>query len=311
MTLTFDILLLFYDNPVALHNWMARLLLQTDYMQFADRSEIIICDTGSPRDRIEDNLQVVRRWAPYKRAIYLRAGTDEIRAALAKTGTHARPSASCFNISMREISQADVVVHSVVSNVFLPNYFGQMLALHQANSRIFLQPKQYRLHSPLYHRLFYDQSIQRALASGTIEPCNGLPDFSVRREHVLAIGGWDEDYVSWGMSDIDLCSRLCGMIDFPVPAHEWHQNAFGQPREPYNHYGLTHCMPDAPALFSLICKDYPNYLPDNDSSRVVGVQETMPIYLKKWGQIQRNQGRPKLNYEVYDVAREMPQNALV
>lgn len=299
MTLSFDILLLYYDDPVTLDHFLARTLLQSDFMQFADRGNIIITDTGSPRDNVDDTLRVLRRWAPYKRAIYVRPDTEAIRAA-APPGTHARPSAYAFNICTNQISRADVIVHAILGNIFLPTYFNDLLKLHEEQPRVFVQPKQHRLHSKMYHQMFFDQPIERALTSGQVTEWNGLPDFSVRREHLQAVGGWDQDFITWGMTDIDLASRLCGMIDHPIPAHVWFQNHFGTPREPYANYGLTHVMPNTRRLFSLICNDYGKHLPDNDASRMNGLKLTMELYLSRWGVIERNKNPQVMTYRVYD-----------
>ena len=65
--MTFDIILCYYDNPQTLHNWLARLLHHSDFLQFADQGNIIVTDTGTPRERIPATLEVLRSWQHLKR----------------------------------------------------------------------------------------------------------------------------------------------------------------------------------------------------------------------------------------------------
>jgi hypothetical protein len=296
--LTFDILLLYYDNPITLRNWLARLLHHTDYLQYADRSNIIVADTGTPLERIPATLEVLRAWKHLKKPIYFRANTEQIRT-LIPPGAEPRPSSLTYNIAMR-MSQADLLFYSILPHIYLPHYFGTALAMHEANPRLFLQPLQFRLTSQTYHLFYYDRPFDEALLSGISERYNGMPDPSVRREHVLAVGGWEEEIITWGMSDIDICTRLTGKTDMGIPAHVWYQAWTGKPRAPYPHYGLELCRAYSPTFYSLFCKEYPGSMPYGSPCRNLGAAHSMNVYLKKWGIIPRNQQRVPITYQVYD-----------
>ena len=210
-----------------------------------------------------------------------------------------RPGAISYNVAMR-ISQADLLICSILPHIFLPSYFRTTLAIHEANPRVFLQPFQFRLTSETYHLFYYDRPLEEALLCGIVEPWNGMPDPSVRREHLLAVGGWDEEMVTWGMADIDICTRLTGKIDFGIPAHIWHLNWCGKPREPYVNYGLEFARPYTPQFYSLFCKEYPGSTPYGSTGRNKGQYFTLMQYLNKWGKIMRNENAPPIRYEIHN-----------
>ena len=139
--LTFDIVLQYYDNPATLHNWLSRLLLQTDYLQLSPVSNILIADTGSPVDRIPDTLAVLKRWAGYKRVKYVWTDTRPIRNAI-PPHMHARPTAHAFNVCCDQVSTADVICYSNLSSVPTPSHFRIVHELHGRFENAIIQPKQ-------------------------------------------------------------------------------------------------------------------------------------------------------------------------
>lgn len=299
MSLSFDIILYSYDAPESLDHWFHRLYLHSDYLKYAGNSQVIVADTGMPLDRIEAHLEVMRKWKSYKKAVLMRANTDAIRASVPPT-EHARPIPQACNIATRDISRADVVLYTVLGFVFPPKYFSQMIPYHEQHRDIWLQPYQFRLHSSEYHRSLLDAPIDDVLASGDLKPCGGTPDFSLRREHYLAIGGMDEKIIKWGMCDIDLCSRLTGCIDFGTPAQAWCKGFTGRDPGPYQNLGLRFIRPLSPLFYSIICQDYPDHLADSDVRRQNSLRTTIPQYINQWSIIQRNQDVKPVDYLVFE-----------
>ena len=296
--MTFDLVLIYHDNPMALDRFFARLYQQTDFLSFGDRANFLICDTGTPREKLTATLEVCRRWQSRKRPILVRAETTAIRQSF-PPDVDVRTVPLAANIAVLDVSKADVVVHAILSNLFVPAYFTEVMALHAQDPRLFVQPFQYRLVIADGQDSDTVRPLGETLAAGKMEPAGGLPDFSVRREHIAAIGGWDEEFLPWGMCDIDLCSRLTGKIDLGVPAEQWHQGWCGRPKEPYQNYGLTFVRPLKPDFCSLISHEYIGRAPQNSIGRQNALRFTLKRYVDMWSVVQRNAIRRSVNYEVY------------
>ena len=53
----FNIILMYYDNPKILNNWIYRLLYLSDYQKYKHKSKIIIADSGTPEYKIEETYR--------------------------------------------------------------------------------------------------------------------------------------------------------------------------------------------------------------------------------------------------------------
>lgn len=299
MSLTFELVLLYYDNPKALDAWLARYTEQTDLCEMAwpDGStplgHLTIADTGSPN---WDGLEVLRKRWGSARARYIRADTEEIRKRM-PPDIHCRPTSWVMNLAT-DYTKADVMIYSVLGSIPPQTWFRDVLREHEANERILLQAKQHRLHSATYFKEDYNKPPKEAFARGQMSETTGMPDFSVRRKHLVEIGGWDESMVAWGMVDIDLCSRFTGKMDTGIMAHEWVKSRTNVDVPPYKNLGLELRQPGPKGMWSVVCNDYDGALPQADVRRDVAAQLTMSQWLGMWGVIGRNYGRVPCKHEV-------------
>lgn len=314
-TPTFTVLLPVYNCPEAVDEWFRR-LLASDFRRWMDScSSILIVDTGSSPDGLAAMQEVVDRWyhgicgMGHGRGVrvgLLQCDTRKLRERARKVcrdlmgeWCDVRPVPTCMNIALRQLTgelAGDVIQHSTVGHQWSARYFEKMLSWHLlrraedgGGKGVLLQPRQYLNAAP------------REVVVGDLvrTPFFGMPDFSVRREHLLAIGGWDEDYLAWGMADIDLCVRLTGMLDTGEPAERywwaWHKDSGSDDRvtggiypSRWIGYGLDFMRPEEEDFYSLVQYGYKGYVPMDDPGRLAAARMGMKVFFNKWGRVMRN-----------------------
>lgn len=297
--MTIDILLSYFDNPGTLDCWLSRLLTRTDLPAFSQQAIIVICDTGTPRDRVPETISVLNNWSGAVPIKYIRVDTEALRAS-APQDAEVRPTPAVYNTALKSCS-GELVMFTILSHIPGPTYFADVFNEHEKRDNLLLQPRQFRLDWPDYWKIGYEQSFS-AVIEHPVFHWNGMPDWSVRRKWLDKIGGWDEDYVCWSMADIDLCCRLTGRTDLDITAQEWiqSQNPNGYVSE-FTNLGLQLRRPfHAGKFFSLICNGYNGHVDLKDSKRAQAVKVNMDIFMKKWGVVKR-EGKLELPYEVVEI----------
>jgi len=292
---TFDLVLMYYDKPDVLYNWLHRLFNQSDFLKFQSRAKVIICDSGTPSDKVQASLDIVIQEFPAYLDIidYLRCETEEIRKSVSE-GISPRPMAHAYNVACLDHSQADVVVTSNIGFVFSPKYFTGHVAEHLKNPRAVVLPARFDLFSDNYHsenfKLPWDELV--SLEQNNIKPSGGWPDMSINRNWLRQVGGWDEWYVTIAPIDMDLGSRLTGKLDTGQPSEMLYPE-----KGHYPNLGLDFVRPSRQDFISLTCNTYPGHIAKEDPARQRGYEMGIKYYLENWGKIPRNIDRKPLKYE--------------
>ena len=290
-TVTFDLLLLYYDNPATLAVWLHRLFEHSDFLDHD--GQVIVCDTGTPQERIPETVKVLQQY-PIRTA-YLHVDTSSLREACDKE-LLCRPAAVTYNTALKHVCQSELLIHSVLGIVFTPTYFADILAVHETNQCLYLQFQSLRSKAPDYYVDGYKKPLPDALGEEPVWlTAYGFPDWSCRRDHLVAVGGWDEDFIAWGVADVDLCCRLTGKAEAGVAANLYFCDQPDAP--PYPNYGLEFRMPDNPAKFSLVATGYDGYLPEDDPRRQASNDHNRRILYQKWG-IMKRRSPTKLPYQI-------------
>jgi hypothetical protein len=292
---TFDIVLLYHTNPEILSNWFHRLIYHSDYLKFINRSHIIIADTGSPWDTIESNLDVVRKQPKdvREKVIYARCNTDEIRKQVPE-GVSARPQCHGYNMAFLDISKADLVIGSIIGHVFTPRYFEGHLVEHMMNKKACVLPKRFDLICPEYHTKWFDKPWNEIKQNFELRPSGGWPDFSLKRQYIVDIGGWDEWYTFISPADMDFGSRLTGKVDNGLPS----QFLFPQMGH-FNNLGLDFVQPYKPDFASVACSNYKSHQNKENPERVRGHELGNVHYLENWGKVVRNENRIPTDFKIW------------
>lgn len=290
----FDLILLYYDNPKILHNWMYRLFNFTDYLKYKDRSNIIIADSGTPKEKRQATVEVLKSFSDIKKCIYAVADTEEIRKKV-PDNVDARPASHAYNMAVLDISKADIIFTSVIGHLFSPRYFERILAIHILEDDAVVLPKRFDLECSDYHEKYYDKAWVE-LQKFQWLPSGGWPDMSVRRKWLVEIGGYDENYITIAPVDMDCGARLTSKLDQGSGAE------FLFPEKgKYNSLGLTFIQPFyRNEVFSLTCNTYGNHTPKDSPRRQLGYQAGERYYLENWGIIERNKNRIPIKYEIID-----------
>lgn len=296
MLRTVDLVLLYYDKPEILKNWFVRLVQYSDILRFLDRMNIIIADSGSPLDKVEASLAIVREQPTeiQRKVIYARAETTEIRKRVPE-GVEARPQSHTYNMAVMDISKADVVIGSVLGHIFTPRYFNGHFAEHLKDDRAIVLPRRFDLDCLDYHTNWFNVPWER-IRQFPFLPSGGWPDFSVRREWFLEIGGWDEYYTFIAPADMDFGSRLCGKLDNGMPS----QFLFTF-KDEFRNLGLHFSQPFRDDFLSLTCNTFAGHLPKNSPTREKGHQIGTKYYLEHWGEIKRNGERKAIEHRLFSV----------
>jgi hypothetical protein len=298
MVKTFDIVLNYYDTPELLRNWLFRLRQHSDIWKFANRAQMIIADSGTPLDKLDESLKVYdetfRSDVPWK-CIYLRLDSDEVRKTV--DPQHAvKMQVLAYNMAILDYSTSDLIIVSNVGNIISPGYFNGHLVEHIKNDRVVCLPKRFDLFSDTYHTEGYKLPWYEVI-KGSMRPSGGLPDLSVRRQWYVESGGWDEWYKFISPFDMDMCSRLTGCLDNGMPSELLFP---GMP--PFKNMGLEFVQPYDYNFFSLVCNDYGGHS-DFRSGERIGKRKYsydfgIEYYKANWSKIKRNEGRVPLKYEI-------------
>lgn len=149
-----------------------------------DQFEVLVVDDGSS----DDTESVVRRFEPELAVRYLRQPTNRGRAAARNRG-------------IREAT-GDVVVF-VDSDVFpVPEFLEAHRAIHLRHHRAVGR-------GPLRLTVHLDDPFHKpALLPDPSPAFLDTANASVRREHLVAAGGFDEEFRHYGWEDVDLGLRL-------------------------------------------------------------------------------------------------------
>jgi hypothetical protein len=293
--LTFDLVLLYYDKPEILDNWFIRLLNHSDYLKFKNISNIIIADSGSPLDRVEETLKIIRKYKDQCSIIYSRADTDELRKTVPED-IDARPACHAYNMAALDISTADVIFTSVIGQIFTPEYFSRILVEHIKNDKAVVLSKRFDLICSTYHSDLFDSNFSE-IEKFSLQPSGGWPDMSVRRKWLQEVGGWDENYITISPVDMDLGSRLTGKLDNGMPS-EFLFTFKGK----FDNLNLDFIQPFTRSLcYSLTCNQYPGHRPTGDSRRQKGYDLGIKYYLENWNKIIRNENRIPINFKIYEI----------
>ncbi len=298
---SFDICLLYYDNPLLLKNWLNRIFYYSDYFKYSNnRSKIIIADSGTPLDKLEESLKVYTRFKTevsyYHKIdiIYLRVETEEIRKKVPKH-ISARPASHTFNVACLDYSKADIIYVSVIGHIYSPKYFERTLAIHLQDNRAVVLPQRFDLDYKEYHEIGYNDKWEDIVTKHKLINSGGWPDMSVRRKYLEEIGGWDENYITISPIDMDLASRLGNFLDDGTKS-----NRLFTSKPEFINLGLTLYKPfDINTIISLTCNQYKNHIDTNDSKRQIGYNLGIQYYLEHWGEIHRNINRQPLQYREY------------
>jgi hypothetical protein len=298
--MTFDLVLLYYDNPKLLSNWFKRLLEHSDYLKFAkNRSKIIIADSGTPLDKIEESLKLFATIKLYAQTIlgidvvYLRADTDELRKQVPPE-IDARPACHAYNMAI-DYSNAEIIYTSVIGQIFSPKYFEKTLLLHIKDEKAVVLPQRFDLDHPEYHESHFSDSWTDVLNKGKLNPSGGWPDMSVRRKWLNEVGGYDENYITIAPVDMDMGSRLTGKLDDGTPSERLFPG-----KQAYINLGLNIYKPFDPfTIMSLTCNQYKGHAATESPRRQLGYQKGIEYYLQMWGKIKRNENRIPIKYKEY------------
>lgn len=273
--LSFDLLLFYRDCPQTLHCWLKRLLRHTDFLDRADR-RIIICDSGTPKERRAESLAVMKHFSMLAPITWVIVDTSEARSTAPKD-CDTRCASLTYNTALKHVCQNELAMFSILSVIYTPNYFRDSLEIHTINPKLVLQPRQYLVASDTYFTEDYGKPFREAIHGKPMGLYRGMPDWSVRRSHLMDIGGWDEDYKVWGMADLDCLARLTGKTELGWPASSmltgWSGKELGDGPPEYANKGLMFCRAEAqPWLFSLVVCGYPGYSePDDAKDRAAGI----------------------------------------
>ena len=317
---TFDIMLNYYDTPQLLRNWLHRVIHFSDFKKFAKRSKIIIADSGTPIDKLDESLSVVEeafKSVPYNYA-YLRLESDEIRKSVPER-FDARMQVYAYNMVILDYSTADMIIVNNVGNIVSPDYFNGHVIEHVKSDRAVVLPKRYDLFSDTYHTEGYKLPWSEVV-KGDLHPSGGWPDLSVRRQWYVEIGGWDEWFKFVSPFDMDLGSRLTGKLDNGQPS-EWLIQFIGYDDDQmktlsfkslghYNNLGLDFVQPENPTFISLTCNSYSghgDFVFVDPKSKFAGMRVGKrkeaydwgyKYYIKNWGKIKRNAHRIPSKFDV-------------
>lgn len=297
---TFDIILLYYDNPKLLDNWFIRLLEFSDYTKYVktkERSKIIIADSGTPLENLQRSLDVynyVKNKYSNLNIVYLRAETEEIRK-LVPPEIDARPACHTYNIACLDYSKADIIYTSVVGHIYSPKYFEKTLVIHLQDDKAVVLPQRFDLDYLEYHKKGYNDSWENIITKHKLIYSGGWPDMSVRRKWIEELGGWDENYITIAPVDMDIASRMTGKLDNGQPSELLFTS-----KEKFNNLGLTLYRPfDINNIISLTCNQYIGHTATESPRRQLGYQKGIEYYLEKWGKIKRNENRIPIQYKEY------------
>jgi len=295
MKITADLILLYYDKPFVLDNWFRRLLKHSDFLKYKNIFNIIIADSGSPVDKIDDTLNVLKKYKNYCSIIYCRADTDEIRKKVPE-GIDARPACHAYNIASLEISKADIIFTSVIGQIFTPQYFNSIILEHIKNENAVVLPKRFDLDCDIYHEKLVEADFSEIEKYPRI-PSGGWPDMSVRRKWIQEVGGWDENYITIAPVDMDIGSRLTGKLDNGMPSE------FLFTFKPkFDNLNLDFIQVYKPhEVYSLTCNQYPGHIKKGDDRRQKGYDLGIEYYLNNWGKIIRNSNRQPIKYKIYEI----------
>lgn len=272
--MTYDVVLVYYESPAALEHWLWRLRQRTDF-----DGGLTICDTGSRN--IDRELRLAKTYG----AAYVHCDTKEIRAN-GPAGADVRPVACCANQCL-DRSNADVIFWSVLGSLHKPDFFSRCMALHEQQDAL-IQPTQYRIICKDFAARHWQKPFTELLSAGEIYATCGTPDWSCRRKHLVDMGGWNEEYVTWGMVDIEIFCRLTGCTDMGVPAHErWGRYI----KTPYKNVGLPLLRPKPPDLYTLVCHDYGGHKPYGTPTRDKALYKSFEIFLCNWGNVNHDRQR--------------------
>lgn len=300
MNIDIDIVILYYNNPHMLRNCLTRLYNHTDYIKFKKSLHIIIADTGTPLENIKSTTDVVSEFNKISEITYFRINSDEIRSSVLPP-LIARPASHVFNVALYKVCKRDIMLTCMIGQVFVPKYFSYILAQHMQHPNAVILPKRFDLFNDEYHIDLYDKSFETffnvCVERNQIKPSRGLPDVSCRREHLIAVGGWDLDYKTIAPIDMDICSRLTGKLDNGMPSEWLYPN-----KGPFKSLGLEFVQPYIPnEFFSLVCNTYKGHISSED--RNISYENGIQIYLNKWGVVQRNSQKEidNIEYEIIET----------
>ncbi len=294
----FDIILLYYDNPKLLRNWFNRLLFHSDYLRFHKLSRIIVADSGTPLDKLEESILTYQDVITFDvnihlNTVYLRAETEEIRK-LVPPEVDARPACHTYNMAL-DYSSADIIYTSVIGQIYSPKYFSRTLAIHLQDDKAVVLPQRFDLDYKDYHEKGYNDNWEYLISSNVLKVSGGWPDMSVRRKWLQEVGGWDENYITIAPVDMDLGSRLTGCLDDASSSERLFTN-----KEKFNNLGLKLYKPyDVHEVISLTCNQYDGHTPTESPRRQLGYQKGIEYYLNNWGKIKRNENRTPIQYREY------------
>ncbi len=297
--MTFDIVLLYYDNPLLLKNWFYRLFNHSDYLKYYKFSKIIIADSGTPLEKLEESINAYNNAININKNVkinsaYLRIETEEIRKKV-PPNISARPASHTYNIACLDYSKADLIYTSVIGHIYSPKYFERTLAIHLQDDRALVLPKRFDLDYEEYHETGYNDSWNNIIKNHKLIYSGGWPDLSVRRNWLQEINGWDEEYITIAPIDMDIASRLSGVLDDGTPSNRIFPNM-----SKYENLGLNFYQPfNIEEIISLTCNQYKNHIATDDSRRQLGYENGIQYYLKNWSKIKRNKNRISLTYKEY------------
>lgn len=289
--ITLDLAILYYDNPKFLRNLLTRMYNHTDLLRLKKYINVILTDSGTPIENVPKTVDVLEEFKDRYKITYVRCETEDVRKKVPE-GMSDRPASHALNVACREIATGDVFGTFMIGQVPTPTYFSNVLSIHQKSDRAFLLPKRFDLKTSDYHDRLFDVPFDQ-LNRDEMVPSGGLPDASVRREHWLAVGGWEEDIITIGPNDSDFCSRMTGKLDNGMPSEALHPHM-----GPFNNYGLEFVQPHSPSFFSLVCNTYGNHIEGDVRKKTY--DWAYKVYLDKWGIVKRNEGYPKIGFKVIE-----------
>jgi hypothetical protein len=289
-----DLVLLYYDKPQILRNWFTRLFNHSDFLKYSKFFNIIIADSGTPRENVNNTISVLDEFKHIKNCIYARAETEEIRKRVPE-GIDARPACHAFNMATLDVSKADLIFLSVIGHIFTPKYFERIIAIHLQNEKAIVLPRRFDLECNIYHDQLAN-SPYTELKKFAFLPSGGWPDMSLRRKWIEEVGGWDENYITIAPVDMDIGSRLTGKLDNGLPSE-----ALFTYKGKFDNLGLDFIQPYIEdEVLSLTCNTYSGHTPTGDSRRQKGYDMGIKYYLDHWGEIKRNQNRIPVQHEIVE-----------
>lgn len=292
---TFDLILSYYDKPEILYNWFYRLINFSDFEKFIDRSNVIIADSGTLLNNIQSSFKIVEQLPEKyrKKVIYGRVETTETRKKVPE-GIDPRTMCHSYNMAALEISKADVIITSVIGQVFSPKYFEGHVKEHIKDEKALVLPKRFDLLINDYHSKHYTSSWD-TITKFPLQYSGGWPDASIRRKWIQEVGGWDENYITISPVDMDMGSRLSGKLDNGMNS-EWLFPDKGY----YNNLGLNFHQPfDIFEICSLTCNTYNGHIDKEDNRRQKGYEMGLKYYLENWGVIKRNVNKKLTHYDTW------------